>query len=396
MKSLYVFIGIALAIVVGVLALPHPDTVAYLAPALRFDGTGLTHMLIFIGATGAWPTLVDLASRLDPEGNIPVIAEMLSQANEMNEDLPWIAANEKTGHEFVFRTSIPAGTWRQYNQGVPYSKSTTAKARVGLGMLDDYSQVDRRLAEHSGTPDAFRASEDAAFLEGMSQTIAQTFIYGNTTTNPAQFMGLAPFYNTINTATAQNAANVLDGGGTGSSNSSLWLVGWGPDSIFGLFPRGSQAGLSMENKGDIVPGFDSVGNRFEAYTSYFSQQAGLCPKDWRYAVRLANLDTTANGLAGPNAYDLFAGMAKMVMLFPKLSKSTSGITKTDATEDTATGVRPVFYANRTVRYWMDVQIIRDKNVLIGMTDYAGMPCESFRNIPVKIVDQLVNNEAAVV
>src|ERR1017187_2520831 len=113
-------------------------------------------------ATGAWPTIVDVASRLDPEGKVPVIAEMLSQCNDYADDLPWVEANEHTGHEFVFRTSIPAGSWRSYNMGVPYAKSTTAKARVGLGMLEDYSQVDRALAEHSGDREKFRQSEDVA------------------------------------------------------------------------------------------------------------------------------------------------------------------------------------------------------------------------------------------
>jgi len=346
-------------------------------------------------ATGAWPTLIDVSTRMDPDGKIPVIAEMLSQANDMNDDLPWIKANGKTGHEFVFRTSIPAGTWRQYNQGVPYAKSTTAKARVGLGMLADYSQVDKDLARHSGDSVGFRESEDVAFLEGMGQTIAQTFIYGNTVTNPNSFMGFAPFYNTVNTATAQNAANVINAGGVGSDNASLWLMGFGTTSLFGIYPRNSKAGLAMEDKGDVVPGFDSFGNRFEAYTSYFNQEAGLCPKDWRYAVRIANLDTTSAGLAGSNAPDLFKIMSKALMLFPKLGKSTSGITKTDAPDDSAVGVRPVFYANRTVRYYLDVQAIRDKNVLLSPTDYAGRPIENFRGIPIKIVDQLLNSESRV-
>lgn len=347
-------------------------------------------------ATGAWPTLVDVANRQDREGKIPVIAEMLSQANDMSDDMPMIEANERTGHEFVFRTSIPAGAWRQYNMGVPYAKSTTAKARVGLGMLEDYSQVDRALAEHSGDEMAFRESEDVAFLEGMSQTIAQTFMYGNTTVTPAEFMGFSPFYNTVSTASAQNAQNVIDGGGTASANTSLWLIGWGPDTIFGIFPRGSQGGLNMEDKGDVTPGFDSAGNRFEAYTSWFRQQTGLCPKDWRYGVRVANIDTTSAGLSGPSALDIFATMAQTVLMFPKLTKSTSGITKTDAPADTALGVRPVFYCNRTLRHWMDVQAIRDRNVLLSVKDYAGEPIEGFRGIPIKIVDQILNTESRVV
>lgn len=346
-------------------------------------------------ATGSWPTLVDVATRMDPEGKIPVIAEMLSQCNDYADDMPWVQANEHTGHEFVFRTSIPAGAWRSYNMGVGYGKSTTAKARVGIGMLEDYSQVDRALAEHSGDREKFRQSEDVAFMEGMSQTIAQTMWYGNTAVTPAEFMGLSPFYNTVNTATAQNASNVIDGGGVGSSNTSLWLVGWSPETIFGVFPRGSKAGLDMEDKGDVTPGFDSLGNRFEAFTSWFRQQAGLCPKDWRWGVRCANIDVTAAGLAGPNAIDIFATMAQMIMLPPKATRASSGIVKTDAPMDDPTP-RLVWYCNRTMRHWMDVQAMRDRNVLIGLKDYAGMPCTGWRDLPIKIVDQLVNTESRVV
>jgi hypothetical protein len=346
-------------------------------------------------ATGAWPSIADLTSRINGAQKQVYIAEQLSQANDVWDDLPMIEANEIGGHEFVFRTSIPAGAWRQYNMGVPYSKSTTAKARVGLGSLEDYSQIDRMLAEDSGDIEQFRENEDVAFLEGMSQTMVQTLFYGNTAATPAEYMGLSPFYNTLTQATAQNAQNVISGGGSGSSNTSLWLVCWGERTIFGLYPRNSKAGLTMEDKGDTVPGFDALGNRFEAYTSWFRHQMGLCPQDWRYAARLANLDTTNAGLAGPNAPDLFALMAQMMFLPPTLGKNTSGITKTDAPNDPSPGIRPVFYCNRTTRHWMDVQAMRDRQVLLRLDDYAGRPVDGYRGIPIKIVDQLLNTETTV-
>lgn len=345
-------------------------------------------------ATGAWPTLLDVSNRSTSDGTIPIMAEMLSQCNQIMEDAPYIEANEQSGHMFTFRSSIPAGTWRQYNQGVPYQKSTAAKARVGLGMLEDYSQVDRALARHSGDVEAFRESEDVAFLEGMSQTVVQTIIYGNTKVNPSTFMGLAPFYNTVNTANAANAANVLNGGGTGSSNTSLWLVGWGENTISLLFPKGSMAGLDMEDKGDTVPAYDSFGNRFEAYTTWYHQEIGLVPKDWRYASRLSNLDVTSGGLAGPNAYDIFAGMDQMILFFPRDTAVTSGITDTDAkTEPT---VRSIFYCNRTLRHWMNIQAMRNRNVLLRLEDYAGRVVDQYRGTPIKIVDQILNSESQVV
>lgn len=347
-------------------------------------------------ATGAWPSIVDVTTRLGPDNEALPIAEMLSQCNDVVNDIPVIEANEVGGHEFAFRTSIPAGTWRAYGQGVPFGKSTTAKSRVGMGELVGYSQVDRTLAEDSGNVARFRESEDVAFLEGLSQTWVGTIFYGNSVVTPSSFQGLAPFYNTVNTNTAVNAAAVIDGGGTGNNNASIWGIGWGDNKIFGLYPRGSKAGLAMEDKGDTMPGLDAVGNRYEAYTSWFRLQTSLCPMDWRYAFRIANIDTTSAGLAGSNALDLFATLGQAMLLPPQLSKMASGITKTDAPSDPSPSMRFVIYVNRTVRHWMDIQGMRNRNVLLSVSDYAGRVTDTYRGVKVAIVDQLLNTEARVV
>jgi len=346
-------------------------------------------------ATGQWSTLADLTSRMDGAGKQAYIAEMLSQSVVMFDDMPMKEGSEIGGHSFVFRTSIPTGAWRSYNMGTPYGKSTTGKAQVGIGALEGYSQIDRMLAEDSGNVAQFRMNEDVAFIEGMGQTMEETAWYGNTTTNPSEFMGLSPFYNTLTQASAQNAQNVIDGGGTGSSNASLWLVCWGERSVYGVYPRGSKAGLTSEDKGDVVPGLDSVGNRFEAYTTWFRHQAAIVPEDWRFAARVANLDVTTAGLAGASGPDLFLLMSQAVLLPPTLGQTISGLGKVDAPTDPSPGVRPVFYCNRTVRFWMDAQGMRNRNVLLTVNDAAGKPQDVFRGIPVKVSDRLLINEAAV-
>jgi hypothetical protein len=347
-------------------------------------------------ATGSWPTIADLASRTaGRESKQAYIAEMMSQSNDIWDDMVHVEANEMGGHEFVFRESIPMGSWRQANQGVPYGKSTTGKARVAFGSLEGYSQVDRLIAEDSGDIALFRENEDVSFIEGLGQTMAATYFYGNTVIVPAQFMGLSGFYNTI--ANAQNGANVLSGGGGGSSNTSMWLLCHGERTIFSVFPRGSKAGLAQEDKGDTVPGFDSVGNRFEAFTSWFRHQMGVCPQDWRQAVRWANVDTTATagGLASSSPPDIFATLAQIVFLIPAIGKA-SGISKLDAPNDPHPSVRPVITVNRTLRHWMDVQAMRNKNVLATINDYDGRVVDGFRQIPIKICDQILNTEAPVV
>ena len=346
-------------------------------------------------ATGSWPSILDLTSRMIGEKQ-PYIAEMMSQAISLYEDLPMREATDGSGHEFVYRTSIPGGAWRQINQGTPYAKSTTAKSRVGMGELVDFSQVDRTLAEISGDVNQFRENEDVAFLEGMGQTIEQTAFYGNTVATPAEFMGLAGFYNTASTGTSLNAGNVIDAGGIGSNNASMWLLGFGERQIYGIYPKGSKAGLTMEDRGDTVPGFDSVGNPFMAYTSWFRQQIGLVPEDWRYGVRICNIDVTNAGLAGPNAADLFALMADAALFPPTMGKRQSGITKTDAPTDSSPGVRFVWFCNRTVRHWLDVQAMRNRQVLLRLEDYSGVVVDGWRDVPIRVSDQLVVTEARVV
>ena len=347
-------------------------------------------------ATGAPLTLMDLARRTDPDGDAADIAELLSQANDIYDDIVWKEGNTNTGHVFTVRTGLPAGTWRYLNQGVPMSKSTTAQGRINCGQLTGLSVIDKRLLEMSANQNQTRYEEDNAFLEGMSQTIASTFIYGNNTANPAQFTGLSPFFNTLETSTAQNAANVFNGGGVGGNNASIWLLGWSPRSVYAVFPKGTKAGLTAQPLDTTQLAYDAAGNPYPAALTYFSQDAGLCVEDWRWVSRICNLDVTSAGLGGVNPFDIFAnGMSKQLLRMPKMARSVSAITETDAKSEAGLVVRPAFYTNRTVRGFMDIQIIRDRNVLIGMHDFAGMPAETYRGIPIRIMDVQTSSETAV-
>lgn len=347
-------------------------------------------------ATGAALTLIDLARRTDPDGDAADVAELLSQANEIYDDITWKEGNTNTGELFTVRTGIPGGSWRYLNQGVGMSKSTTAQGRVNCGLLEAQSTIDLELLEMAEDENKFRYEEDNAFLEGMSQTLAQTIFYGNATTNPASFTGMSPFYNTANKANAANAVNVFSGGGAASNNASIWVVGWSPRSVYGVFPKGSTAGLKVEPLDATQVAYDSNMNPYRAKMTWFRQKAGLCIKDWRWVVRIPNLDVTSAGLGGTNPFDIFAnGLTQAVLRMPKLARNVSGVTDTDARAEQGLVVRPAIYCNRTMRAFMDIQALRDKNVLIGLKDYAGAPTESFRGVPIRVVDQLTTTEATV-
>jgi len=320
-------------------------------------------------------TQADWARRYN-DGRISVIVELLSQTNEILEDMRWVEGNLPTGHRTTVRTGLPQGTWRQLNYGVQPAKSTTSQVTDSCGMLETYSEIDKALADLNGNTAEFRLSEDQAFLEGLSQQLAQTLFYGNTDSTPEKFMGLAPRFNTVNPATGAIAQNVIDGGGSGSDNTSVWLVVWGDLTVHGIFPKGSKAGLQMRDLGEQTL-LDANGNRFQGYRTHYKWDAGLTVRDWRYAVRIANIDVS--DLGGAGATDLVKHMIRATHKVPSLK----------------TG-QPVFYMNRTGRQWLDVQAANKDNVMLRISEFEGRPVREFLGIPIRTCDQILNNEPRVV
>jgi len=320
-------------------------------------------------------TLADHAKRLDPSGKIGKIVELLEVANPMIEDIAFMEGNLVTGHRTNIRTGLPAVYWRLMNQGVANSKSTTAQVDEACGMMEARSQVDKDLASLASDLGAFRLSEAKPFVEAMSQEASQTLIYGNSSTAPEEFTGLAARYSSLS---ATNAQNIITGAGAGSDNSSIWLVCWGEDTVHGIFPKGSQAGLVHEDLG-LADAFDASNNRFRAYLDLWQWKLGLVLKDWRYVVRIPNIDVS-NLVAKSSAADLIELMIKATHRIPNLSKG-----------------KPCFYASRSVVQMLDIQR-RDDVISGGQLSYKesdGMPAVSFRGIPVKICDSILETEAVV-
>ena len=330
--------------------------------------------------TGAL-TLAGWAKRLDPDGKIPVIAELLSQSNEILEDAVFVEGNLPTGHRVTIRTGLPSVYWRLLNAGVPSSKSTTAQVDESVGMLEAYSTVDKALAELNGNEAQFRLSEDQAFLEAMNQQQAQTLFYGNVATNPAQYTGLATRYGAI--SGAGNAQNIIDAGGTSTNNASIWLVLWGENTVFCTFPKGSRAGLVFEDVTTNAPVLDANGNRYQALQTHYEWKNGMVVKDWRYAVRIANINT-ANLVAQSAAADLVALMSRSLDRIPNWGMG-----------------RGAFYMNRTLYSMLRVQALNKSNNALsiekGLSQF-GTPMNwmSFMGVPIRRVDQLLNTEARVV
>jgi hypothetical protein len=223
-------------------------------------------------------TLSDIAKGAGTSAGNARVIEILNQQNEMLEDIPWMECNDGTGHKTVIRTGIPFGTWRMLYQGVQPSKTTKAQVRDTVGMLENYSEPDKALVDLAPDPGEFRLGEAKGILEGMNQQVQQALIYGNQNVVPQMFTGFAPRYNAL--SGVGTSENVIDAGGTGADNTSIWLVCWGEDYAFGLYPKGIPGGVQHEDRGrDTIQLAD--GSRYEAYRDHFRWGCGLCIRDWR-------------------------------------------------------------------------------------------------------------------
>jgi hypothetical protein len=344
-------------------------------------GVSDTLQLMVVGATVGTNvlTLADWAKRIDPDGKTADIVELLGQTNEIISDMLFKQGNLPTGDRATVRTGLPTVYWKIANAGVPTSKSTTQQITEQSGQLEAWSEVEDKIAEIEGDVAAFRLSEAQAFIEAMNQEFASTLIYGNGSLAPEEFTGFAVRYSSLS---ANNAQNIVNAGGVGADNTSIWLVVWGPNTVYGLFPKGSKAGLTHEDFGvETVQDTNGIGgNRMRAYRERWTWECGLMVRDWRYVVRIANIDISLLVLNDATSPKLFLLLSKALRRIPARGMG-----------------KPVFYANRTVLEYLDIQA-QDKVSSGGQLSYDvvdGKDITMFRKIPIRTVDALLETEAAV-
>lgn len=337
-------------------------------------------------------TLLDWAKGQAPDGSQESqVAELLSQSSPILEDMLWIPGNLPTGHRTTVRTGLAGATWRMFNQGVPVSKGTKAQIDEAVGMLESWGEIDEDLANLNGDIAVFRGSEAGAHTEAMTQEFTGTLIYGNAGTAPEEFNGLATRYSSL-------GQNVISGGGSGSDNTSIWLVGWGPQTVFGTYSKGSSAGLKHNDLGlQTIETVNGVGgSRMRVYQDQWKWHCGLVVRDWRYVVRIANIDVS-NLVAQSSAAAIGELMIKAYHRLPSLNGAMTS-------NNGYTGVRPVFYMNRTVAQMLDIQRYKivagisgttNNGGSIGYNDIDGRWTPNFRGIPIKILDQILETEATV-
>lgn len=320
-------------------------------------------------------TLIELARRLDPDGTAATVVELLNQTNEVLADMMWMEGNLPTGHRSTMRTGLPTATVRKLYGGVSPSRSRTRQVTDTCSMIEAYSEIDEVLANLNGGSAAWRMQEEGPFIESLNQKLVSLLFTGNEATTPEDFTGFSARYNDLS---AENGENIIDAGGTGSDNASIWLVVWGANTCHGIVPKGSTAGISVRDKGlETITADD--GGLMEAYRTHFRVFGGLTLRDWRYVVRIANIDKsdlTADASSGANLPEL---AFEAMNLIPNLAMG-----------------RPAFYMARDVRTKLHQQLSAGiSNSTLTWENVGGHNTVPLHGIPTRRCDALAADEAQI-
>ncbi len=322
-------------------------------------------------------SLLDVAKRTDPNGKISQIIELLEQENGILKDMHFEQCNDGTTHKTTTRVGYPTAYWRLYNRGVPKSKSQTTNITDHTAMLEARSEIDKDLVDINANPAEYRFSEDIAFMSAMNNQMAETLFYGDAN-KPESFVGLTPRFNKLSTDAKNAGSHIIDaGGGSATDLTSIWFIGHGPRTVHGLYPRGSKAGFSHEDKG-VQTVYDDDKNPFDAYVSKFTWKNGLSVRDWRYVVRIANVSIAA--LSGATPPDLIKLMIQATHMVP----------------ENRMGVRFGFYCREEILTALDIQTLSKTNAALRYSELQGEPVLQFRTYPIRRCDALKSGETRVV
>jgi len=329
-----------------------------------------------LGAT--FVDLIDIYKQQDGNGQYIPVIEMLKEMNPILDDAIAVECNKGTSHLHTVRTGLPTVTWGKLYQGIPQGKSRTAQVEDTTGFVEGLSTIDQRLLDLSTNEGAVRLSEAMSYLEAMNQEVATKMFYGNTATDPEEFMGLSPRFNSLS---ASNGNQIIDAGGTGSDNTSIWFVTWGDNQTCLLYPKGTKAGVSREDMGKQRL-TDGSGNAYYGKEEKFTWHVGLAVKDWRYVSRIANVDVS-NMQAGSVALYDFMRKAYYQLQNRRVA-----------------GGKLAIYCNRDVLEALDALAVNqgasDNFVRLKPMEIEGKEVMTYRGIPIRETDAIVNTEARVV
>jgi hypothetical protein len=338
--------------------------------------------------SGQVPTLPELMKLLTGGGQWAKSVDMMRQANEILDVMTWMPCNSGDEHMVLQSISLPSVYEAMINKGILPSDGADTNLYYPTATFRTWQEVDADAAEATGDPAKVMADKSRKHRQAHARNFVSSWFYGNSLTDPDAFPGMAQAYSNPND---QNGQNIIDGGGTGSVNASIWLIGFGEDAITGIYPEHSMAGLQTEDKGKVTKNNDGgvTDALRDVYRAKFSWKCGLDIEDWKWAARACNIDVNNILAQNASAANLLQMTEDMLYCLPSTAVMTDANTN---------GRRMGWFMNRTMRKMIDRQS-RQAVMVGGQLDYVvvdGVRRKALHGIPMYTVDQLTNSEARVV
>ncbi len=251
-----------------------------------------------------------LAAKMTHNQEIIDVAEVLNETNDIVADAVVQRANDITSHVISRRTALPGSTWVKVGNGWNATTGLLNQVREEMGMLKARFLAPEDVMRLQPNPAKYRMQQERAYIESMGQELANTLV-GNSTAGalsptvnpPEEFAGFQYRYNTLSTTDSNYVIN--NGNASGSDNTSIWFIQWGPGKVYLIHPRNTDGGgLRKVDKGlQMVSGDNALAttgasypnptNQLHAFVTEFSWDVGLAIEDTRTVKRLANIDSVS-------------------------------------------------------------------------------------------------------
>lgn len=331
-------------------------------------------------------SLLDDLKRAGKQGAYDIIEMLNDTSRDILMDFMYLECNDGTKNTHSIRTGLPTLAWGALYKGIPQSKSGTQQVDDTTGFVEGLSSVDIRLLEIAKDKNKLRASESRPFVEAMAQELVTALFYHNPATNARLPKGLGARFGQLANSGAGN--QIVDAGGTGSDNTSVWFAEWGDQGVCALYPEGTSAGITQEDMGRQRVQ-DEEGNPYFVLEELIKAHMGFAVKDWRRVSRVANIDVS----------DLKAGTVDIYKFLRSAYYKLHSRRVSKVRDQSATG-NLVMYANKDVLEALDAEGTNsgasDNFARLRPMEIQGKEVMSYRNIPIRETDALLNTEARVV
>lgn len=337
-----------------------------------------------------FPDIVANYSSLDAKAQFIIPARILDRMTPFIKMLPMIPSNNILSNIAVRTDSLPVASTRRWNEGIKATAAKNVPLSDPIALFEDYSEVDKDLWEIQNQPNAWRSDQDMNHIEGLFQLIESTVLYGNLAVSPGAFNGIATRFNNLTSVPNGDSTwkpNVWNGGASSGNVTSAWMIEFSPESLYGIYPPNSPAGLSIRDLGEftkeLAAGTGSVGSNYlyQVLRTMLRWYLGIQIADERCVQRIANINPT---ILSSNNFDENIFIAAKNQL-PRFGEAPG----------------TAIFVNRDLKTQIDIRAVTQKiNTYFtppadGSMDVFGKSVTKFQNIPIYTAEKILSTETVV-